>query len=420
MSFYTSLSGLRGAQTDLATISNNVANVGSYGFKRSRASFGDIMPASSTTAGQGTRLKGIEQQFTQGGFESSARELDIAISGSGFFVTRDGLTGGTTYFTRNGSLQINPNGYLVDSNGSYMMVLPVDSDGNATARTLGAAQTLQLPESSGTPAATSGIDLSVSLPSSAAVKTGTFDRLDPNTYNYSEQTTVYDSAGNAIPATLYFVRTASVAGGDAADEWEVNMFVGNEQASADPASATPTALTLTFDASGALTAPAGAHTFGDVFPAGASAPLSIALNFGSATQQASAAFAVNSLEQNGVASARLNDISIGDDGLVTATFSDGSTQALGKLMMANFSNPEGLRQAGDGRWTVSGNSGEAQIGTPGGDGFGEIQTGTLERANVEITEELVALISAQRNFQANAKAIETANAMTQSIMNMRS
>jgi flagellar hook protein FlgE len=167
MSFYTSLSGLRGAQTDLSTISNNVANVGSYGFKRSRASFGDIMPASTTTAGQGTRLKGIEQQFTQGGFESSSRELDLAISGSGFFVTRAGVTGGTTYFTRNGSLTINPDRYLTDSNGAYMMVLPVDSEGNVTATTLGAAQTLQLPASSGTPAATSGIDLSVSLPSSA-------------------------------------------------------------------------------------------------------------------------------------------------------------------------------------------------------------------------------------------------------------
>ena len=106
MSFYTSLSGLRGAQTELGTISNNIANVGSIGFKRSRTFFGDIMPASSTTAGQGTRLKSIEQQFTQGGFETSARDLDLAISGTGFFVTRDALNGGTTYFSRNGSLSV--------------------------------------------------------------------------------------------------------------------------------------------------------------------------------------------------------------------------------------------------------------------------------------------------------------------------
>lgn len=419
MSFYTSLSGLRGAQTDLSTISNNIANVGSVGFKRSRAEFGDIMPASNTSAGQGTRLKGIAQQFSQGGFESSARELDLAISGSGFFVTRDGLTGGTTYFTRAGSMAIDSQRYLTDSNGSYVQVLPVDPDGNVTATELGAAQNLQLPLTSGTPRATSLMNLSVSLPSNAAKPTAAFDRLDPATYNYSQQTTVYDSAGNAHSATLYFVRTGSTAAGDAADTWDARMFVGDQEASADPASATPTPLELQFDASGALTSPTGPHAFGPVSPSGASAPLAISLNFGSATQQASGTFSVGALDQDGVASAKLSDVAIGEDGLVTATFSDGSTQALGKLLIANFSNPSGLRQQGDGRWTVTGDSGQALVGEAGKEGFGRIQSGALERANVDITEELVALISAQRNFQANAKAIETSNAMTQSIMNMR-
>jgi flagellar hook protein FlgE len=422
MSFYTSLSGLRGAQTDLSTISNNIANVGSYGFKRSRAEFGDIMPPSSTTAGQGTRLKGIQQQFTQGGFESSARELDLAISGSGFFVTRDGLTGGTTYFTRNGSLQIDAQRYLTDSNGSYVQVLPVDRDGNTSATGLAAARNLQLPLTSGTPRATSLMNLTVSLPSSAdkpaarpvygAGNPHAFDRLDPNSYNYSQQTTVYDSAGNAHPATLYFVRTASTSAGDADDRWQVHAFVGNENATASP-------IELQFDAAGNLAAPSGPQALDSVFPAGASAPLAISLNFGAASQQASGTFSVGSLEQDGVASARLSDMSIGQDGLITATFSDGSTQKLGRLLIANFSNPAALRQQGDGRWTVTGDSGPAMVGTAGSEGFGRIQSGALERANVDITEELVSLISAQRNFQANAKAIETANAMTQSIMNLR-
>lgn len=423
MSFYTSLSGLRGAQTDLSTVSNNIANVGSYGFKRSRAQFGDIMPASSTTAGQGTRLKGIEQQFTQGGFESSSRELDLAISGAGFFVTRSDLTGGTTHFTRNGSLQIDADRYVVDSNGSYVQMLPVDDDGNVTATSLAAARNLQIPLTSGTPRATSLMNLSVSLPGSAdkpadrpGYSTATpyaFDRMDPNSYNYSQQTTVYDSAGNAIPATLYFVRTQSTTAGDADNRWEVHTFLGNESASATP-------VELRFDAAGALVAPAGPQALDTVQPGGASAPLSISLDFGAATQQSSGTFSVGSLEQNGIASAKLNDVSIGADGLVTATFSDGSTRGLGKLLVANFSNPAGLRQQGDGRWTVTGDSGPAIVGTAGSDGLGRIQSGTLERANVDITEELVSLISAQRNFQANAKAIETANAMTQSIMNLRS
>ena len=430
MSFYTSLSGLRGAQTDLSTISNNIANVGSYGFKRSRAEFGDIMPASSKTAGQGVRLKGIQQQFTQGGFEASARELDLAISGPGFFVTRNSLEGGPTYFTRNGSLAIDADRYLVDSNGAYVQVMPADANGNVASASLGSATALQLPLTSGTPRATGLMNVSATLPSTAdkpsdrpvysASNPYAFDRLDPNSYNYSQQTTVYDSEGSAIPAMLYFVRTGSVGDGDAADTWDVHLFVGNEEASTVTGSTPATPVELAFDATGALTSPAGATAFGDVFPTGASAPLAISLDFGAATTQATAAFSVASLEQDGIASARLNDVSIGDDGNITATFSDGSTQVLGQLLLANFANPAGLRQQGDGRWTVTGESGIAQVGAAGGEGFGRIQSGTLERANVDITEELVSLISAQRNFQANAKAIETANAMTQSIMNLRS
>ena len=429
MSFYTSLSGLRGAQTDLSTVSNNIANVGSYGFKRSRAEFGDIMPASSTTAGQGVRLKGIQQQFTQGGFESSARELDLAISGSGFFVTRNSLDGGPTYFTRNGSMALDSNRYLIDSNGAYVQVVAADASGEIGTPSLASANALQLPLTSGTPRATGLLSVAATLPSSAdipadrsvygAANPYAFDRLDPNSYNYSQQTTVYDSEGSAIPATLYFVRTSSVANGDPADGWDVHMFVGNEEASTVAGSTPATPVSLQFDSTGALTSPTGPQAFSDVFPAGASAPLAISLDFGAATTQATAPFSVASLEQDGIASARLNDVSIGDDGRVTATFSDGSTQVLGQLLLANFANPSGLRQQGDGRWTVTGDSGPAQAGGAGTEGFGRIQSGTLERANVDITEELVSLISAQRNFQANAKAIETANAMTQSIMNLR-
>lgn len=430
MSFYTSLSGLRGAQTDLSTISNNIANVGAIGFKRSRTFFGDIMPASATTAGQGTRLKSIEQQFTQGGFETSARDLDLAISGTGFFVTRDALNGGTTYFSRNGNLSVDGQRYLVDGNGGYVQVLPVDADGNVTASGLAASQNIQLPLTSGTPRATSLMSLTANLPITAdkpedrAVYSTSnpygFDRLDPNSYNYSQQQTVYDSEGNAQSATLYFVRTGSIAAGDATDTWDVHMFVGDEEASATTGSPTPVPATLSFDSTGALTSPTGPVAFSSVFPSGASAPLAVTLDFGTATRQAAGAFNVSSIDQDGLASAKLSDVSIGEDGLVTASFTDGTTQALGKLLIANFSNPAGLRQRGDGRWTVTGNSGDAIVGEAGSDAFGRIQSGALERANVDITEELVALIAAQRNFQANAKAIETANSMDQSIINLRS
>jgi len=430
MSFYTSLSGLRGAQTDLGTISNNIANVGSIGFKRSRTHFGDIMPASATTPGQGTRLKSIEQQFTQGGFETSARDLDLAISGTGFFVTRDALTGGTTYFSRNGSLSVDSQRYMVDSNGGYIQVLPVDAEGNITASGIAASRNLQLPLTSGTPRATSLVTMTANLPITAdkpedrAVYSASnpygFDRLDPNSYNFSQQQTVYDSEGNAQSATFYFVRTGSVAAGDAGDTWDVHMFVGNEEASATAGATPAVPAQLSFDSSGAMTSPTGPVAFASVFPSGAASPLAVTLDFGTATKQAAGAFNISAIDQDGIASSKLSDVSIGEDGLVTASFTDGTTQALGKLLIANFANPSGLRQRGDGRWTITGNSGDAVVGEAGSDAFGRIQSGALERANVDITEELVALIAAQRNFQANAKAIETANSMDQSIINLRS
>ena len=427
MSFYTSLSGLKAAQTDLGVVSNNIANVGSFGFKKSRALFGDIMAASRTTAGQGTRLKSIQQQFSQGGFETSANELDLAISGNGFFVTRDALTGGSTKFTRNGAFKVDEDRYLRDSNGGYVQILPVDTGGNVTSTGLDSARNLQFPLLSGTPVATSQMEFSIGLPASADVVADrpaysggyTFDRLDPNSYNHSTQTTVYDSNGDAIPATLYFVRTESVASGDAEDAWDVHFFVGDQQASATPGATPPTPLRLEFGTNGAITSPTAATTFGSVQPAGASAPLAISLDFGAATNQSTGTFTVAATDQNGLAAGKLDDVSIGEDGLVTATFSNGETQKIGKLVMANFANPAGLKQRGDGQWSVTGNSGQAQVGTAGDDGFGRVQSGALERANVDITEELVALISAQRNFQANAKAIETANQITQTIVNLR-
>ena len=425
MSFYTSLSGLKGAQTELATVSNNIANVGSYGFKKSRTEFGDIVASSSTTAGQGTRLKGIQQQFSQGGLEASSRELDLAITGAGFFVTRDAMTGGNTLFTRNGAFTLDADRYLVDSNGGYVQVLPVDPDGNPTAVSLAAATNLQVPSMSGVSRATSNIDLVVSVPSAAelpasrpvysATNPYAFDRLDPNSYNHSVQTTVLDSAGKSIPATMYFVRTSS----GVPSQWEARLFVGQDEVSADPAAAVqPAPLLMEFDGTGTRTIPAGAITYASVTPAGAAAPLNITLDLG-ATAQATGPFTLRALEQDGFAAGKLSDVSVGEDGLVSATYSNGEVRAVGMLALANFSNPAGLKQRGDARWSVTGKSGPAEIGQAGGDGFGRVQTGALERANVDITEELVALISAQRNFQANAKAIETGNAMTQSIMNMR-
>ena len=437
MSFYTSLSGLKGAQSDLSVISNNIANVGSIGFKKSRAEFGDLISASplqsGTVAGQGTRLKEISQQFTQGGFQTSDRALDLAISGQGFFVTK---TGAQLSYTRNGAFSLDGDRYLVDSNGSYVQVLPVDSSGVLSASGISSAANLQIPATAGQPVATSAMQLSVTVPSNADLPKNrvnyntanpyAFNRFDSNSFNYSTSTTVYDSAGNPQQATIYYVRTSipnpTATPPVTTSTWDAHLFIGDQEASSDGnVNTSPAApLQMTFDANGQLQSPSGTTQFSAVLPAGSGAPIAIGLTYDAAnTRQASSTFTPGSITQNGKAAGQLTNVSVDGNGLVSATFSDGTTKKLGAIMIANFPNTNGLRQLGDSRWGQSGLSGEPIISQAGSGSAGTIQSGALEEANVDITEELVSLISAQRNFSANAKAIETANNMTDTITNLR-
>ena len=435
MSFYTALSGLKAAQTDLGVIANNVANVGTTAFKRSDTEFADLVSSSpmqsSGTPGQGTRLRSISQQFTQGGLETSERSLDLAISGQGFFVTRAAGASGQLAYTRNGSFSVDKNRYLTDSSGAYLQVLPTDAAGTVTSSGITATRAVQLPLTSGTAAATSAVDLAVTFPSAADVPsaraiyaspaTYAFDRDDPNSYNQSTTTTVYDGSGQAFPMTTYYTRENIPSGATTTTSWTARTFIGDKEVSYDASAATqPAPLTLTFDASGAKTAPTGSATIAPVNPDGASAPISFTVNYGTATKQASAPFTMTSFNQDGFAPGQLDSLSIGKDGMISATFSNGDVQSLGKIAIANFANPEGLRQLGDSKWTSTGNSGEVMISEANTSGAGAIQSGALEQANVDITAELVALIQAQRNFSANAKTIEAANTMTTTIVNLRS
>jgi flagellar hook protein FlgE len=274
MSFYTSLSGLKAAQTDLAVIANNVANVGSAGFKKSVAVFGDLFASSPTQAtkmiaGQGTRLNGITQQFTQGTLEATDKTLDLGVAGEGMFVVKGDPPRSELSYTRNGAFS-SIGGKVTDTIGSTLQLLPVDATGTVT--------------------------------------------------------------GHAAADLTDFVLPANKPG---------DTTIG------------------------------------------------------------------------------LANISIGDDGLVTATYSDGSNQLLGKVAMASFTAQEGLRPIGDAHWQSTGDSGPPAINAAQTGALGSIRSGAIERANVDITEELVALIGAQRNFQANAKAIETASSMTTTIINLR-
>jgi len=285
MSFYISLSGLKGAQSDLASIANNVANVGSTAFKKSKVTFGDIFAGSAmqsnTAGGQGTRQIGATQQFTQGTLETTGKTLDIALTGEGFMTVKSAPPSSQISFTRNGSFGVDEERNVVDTVGNRVQVMPVDA-------------------------------------------------------------------------------------------------VTGKPTSTDPANFTDVKIPLyKSDAAGVPILDAGGNQI------------------------------------------QLASVGVTVEGLMTATYADGSTEKLGNLAIASFPSQEGLRQMGDGHWQTSRESGQPSYGAGNNGLYGAVRSGMLERSNVDITEELVALISAQRNFQANAKAIEAASALTQTITNMR-
>jgi flagellar hook protein FlgE len=433
MSFYTSLSGLKASQTEMSTISHNLANVATNGFKKSRTEFADVIASSVSVnpnqmVGSGTVVKAIRQQFAQGGLIQSDSSLDLAISGDGFFAVKTDLESNKVSFTRNGGFMVDTNRYVVDSNGGHLQVYPVDGSGAVVATGLGSTVSLRLPQTSGTPESTKNVAMSVNLSSNAAIPSSNsvftpanpyaFDRFNPATYNNSTQTTVYDAGGSPMTMTNYFVRESSPSPTDPTSVWKVYSFIGDKQLGADAANPQPTE--LTFNATGALTSPTTPNVFAEFTPSGSATPQSITLDFGTATTQLSQPFSVGSQSQDGRAVGQLEGVSVGEDGIVRATFSNGDSQALGMVALANFANPSGLRQLGNSYWAPTGISGEPTMGAAGANGFGGLMSGAIERSNVDLTEELVGLIAAQRNFQANAKALDTASQLSQTIFNIRS
>jgi flagellar hook protein FlgE len=422
-SFYTSLSGLNAAQTDLNVTANNISNVGTNGFKSSSAQFADVISSSlyqagNSVVGQGTRTKSITQSFTQGSEQTTGQSLDMMISGQGFFVTQAQSTGGQINYTRTGSFTLDAaTDNVVDASGNALQVLPVDQLGNVTATGPGAMKTLHVPTTNGTPKATGEVDLSMTFPTDAATHAGTsFNKNDASTYNGTSSTTVYDSAGDAIPATVYYVHTQALTTNtdgtkSGTSQWVAHTYVGDQEVFP---SGTTTAPTLTFDTTGTLTSPTGATTYGAVTPTGASAPMTVSFNYGTATQEGSFALQTVTSSQNGNTVGELSDLTVGNDGVVTATYSDGSSLKLGAVALANFTNPSGLKQMGSTNWQATGNSGAAQIGAAGDNTT--IAQGELEMSNVDLSAQLVNLISEQRNFQANAKAIDTDKQMVDSIL----
>ena len=238
MSFYTALTGLNGSQADIAATSNNIANVGTTGFKRSRAEFGDIFATSplqnsSSSIGSGSILKGVKQQFTQGNIAASLNALDLAISGQGFFALKPSLTSSQVVYTRNGSFNVDNNRNVVDSTGQFLLTYPVNEDGSVTSKTINDAVPLQLPVTSGEPKATSNIDLAINLPADAPVITDNpkfaegyqFSTSDPESFTNSTSLTIFDDLGNPTIATVYFIKTQAATAADPTNKYDTRLVI---------------------------------------------------------------------------------------------------------------------------------------------------------------------------------------------------
>lgn len=400
MSFQIALSGLNAASTDLQITSNNIANANTIGFKSSRGEFSDVFSGDSVGIGNGVRLTDVRQEFTQGNVEITARQLDLAISGNGFFITSDN---GSLLYSRVGAFGLDANGVVQNAEGERLQIYePVPGTGGFNQ---GALNDLVITAETAPPVASTGVEMNINLPANATIPAvSPFNPNDPLSYNHSTSTILFDSLGAAHTATYFFRSTGPGA-------WTVNMTAdGAVVGGAQP---------FTFNSTGTIATPAGGNITFPSFPAGNGAnALTVGLQLGNATQYG-ANFTVNSINPDGQSEGRLRGLEIDQTGIVFARFSNGQSVTLGKVALANFSNPEGLQKVSDTSFQETFSSGNAQRGEATESNFGLLQSGALETSNVDLTEQLVRLITAQRLFQANAQVISTQDTITQTIINIR-
>lgn len=418
MSVNIAVTGLNAAQTDIANTSNNIANVGTIGYRASHTEFGDMYTSSpyvdpSTTVGSGTELLSVRQDFSQGTVTNTGNTLDMALQGAGFFVMQTDLQGGTDIYTRAGSFGLNSDGYVVDSGGNFLMSYPVAQNGEVLSMDSSALQPVSIPLQSGTATATSAIDMSVNLSTTnsgaqdAVPPTAAFDFNDPTTYAASSPINVLDDDGGSLDAMVYYVKNAEPDGVNQETTYTAYLVVEDEILMP----ANPTDAELTFDQF-------GVQLTGNAPVDYSSANFQLTVDMSDSGLQQGATTIV-SYSENGEQVKGLSGLEIDNNGVIWASYGDDLPVAVAQVALANFSNPQGLKPVGSADFIMSSDSGMPVMGQAGRAGFGELRSSALESSNVDLTEELVNLISAQRNYQASAKALETSSGLAQNIINIR-
>ncbi|RAR64619.1 flagellar hook protein FlgE [Onishia taeanensis] len=440
MGFSQALSGLNAAKANLNTLGNNIANSQTVGFKSSTTLFADVF--ANADVGLGTQVSDVRQDFSDGNIESTSRELDLAISGEGFFRMQQN---GETVYSRNGQLTMDADGYLVNAQGAQLMGYGLSDPNDPFSDVVagGQPEVLRVP-AAGMPAqsttqinAVYNLDAGIVASDPDQLETATVDN-DGGTqdiqYHYSNSFTTFDSLGNSRNVTVYYRKLeADPVGPPVVPEntWQANVALdGRINDSTTPGDNTTPGtddnqFTLEFDSSGALIGVDGAAgdndtglTFTQAQLGGAPAAINAQFNL-AGTSQFSKDSTNDQLTQNGYTAGTLVGIQIEDDGSIVRNFSNEQSQAAGQIALANFRNPEGLKSAGDNAWTETAASGGELVGQPGTGVLGSVTAGAVETSNVDMASELVDMIVAQRAYQANSQTIKVQDEILQSAVNLR-
>jgi len=419
MGFEQALSGLTAASQNLDTIGNNIANAATIGYKDVRAEFADVYAASmggaaaATQIGIGTAVAAIAPQFTQGNIATTGNPLDVAINGGGFFRE---LKNGVVSYSRDGQFSLDATGNIVNNNGSQITGYPADATGAISSAP---PVPLTLSQAPVPPSATTSASVSLNLNAAGPVIPAVpgFSPGLTSTYNSSTSMTVYDSQGNSHTVSVYFVNTST-------NNWDVYATAdGTQLPGTGGTTATPLG-SLSFGTAGTMASDVQMNlpiTLTNGATIGANAGVTpVTLKFPAAsTSQYGVPFAVSSNAQDGFATGQLAGFSIGADGVISGRYTNGMTRAQGQIALASFTNPQGLIALSGNEFAQSAASGAPVVGAPTTGSFGAVQSGALESSTVDLTTELVNMITAQRVYQANAETVKTEDQVQQTLMSLR-
>ena len=412
MSYATALSGLAGASKDLDVISNNIANASTVGFKSAQAEFADMYASAMTTAvanqvGIGVRISTVAQDFTEGSITSTNRDLDVAINGNGFFELSQN---GATVYSRNGQFFMARDGSIVNADGLHLMGYAADANGVINP---GQVVPLTIPTTDIAPTVTRNIGLSFNLNSQDPLpKTTPFSPTDPQSYTGLTTMPVYDSLGGTQLVNIYFVKNS-------VGSWTAYGTSGTPPTPVGP-SANGSLGTITFDTGGNVTSP-NPMSFAFTIPNGADGGATtqpLTLDLSGTTQYGQSTGVTSPPNIDGAPAGELERYSVGPDGVITGVFTNRQSRALGQVVLANFANPNGLTNLGNNLYGQTVEAGVPQVAVPGSTNHGQLQGGAVEESNVDLTSELVNLITAQRDYQANSQSIKTQQTVDQTLINL--